>query len=320
MTNSGTQNSSSSSTTMIELPSGKGLKPRINQDHVLTGISFVLISILVLSIVLPLLNILALSFNTGKDAARGGISFFPRDFTLENYQYVFSDARYLNAYGITIARTVIGTLLGVAFTAMGAFALVDRNMPGRNFFAMFFIFTMFFSGGTIPTYINFRNLGLLNNFWVYVFNGAMVAAWDMIIMRSFFEGIPASVEESAKLDGANDITIFARIIVPMSRPIISVIALFKAVYHWNDWFSGAYYMRHANMRPVQTLLQEMLSRQESMQTAAMEGGLEALANRTITSQALQMATIVVTVVPIIMIYPFIQKYFIQGLMSGAVKG
>lgn len=320
MENSRTQYNSDS-TTMLELPSGKGfINPSINQDKILQGISFILISLLVLSIILPLLNILALSFNTGQDASRGGISFFPRDFTLENYQYVFSDARYLTAYGITIARTIIGTLLGVTFTAMGAFALVDRNMPGRNIFAMFFIFTMFFSGGTIPTYINFRNLGLLNNFWVYIFNGALVAAWDMIIMRSFFEAIPASVEESAKLDGANDITIFARIIVPMSRPIISVIALFKAVYHWNDWFSGAYYMRHANMRPVQTLLQEMLSRQESMQTAAMEGGLEALANRTITSQALQMATIVVTVVPIIMIYPFIQKYFIQGLMSGAIKG
>ena len=286
-------------------------------ERIFYAVNNVVLACLSLSVILPFLNILARSFNSGADAARGGVTFWPREFSLENYQEVFRDADLMHAYGITIARTVLGTFLGVMFTAMTAFALKSKTLPGRKFLSKYFIFTMLFSGGTIPIYMIFKTYGMLNTFWVYIFNSSLVAAWDIMVMRTFFEGISISLEESAKLDGCSDLGVFFRIILPISKPVISVIALFKAVYHWNDWFSGAYYIKSTNLLPVQTLLQRMLTLQENLQK--LTSASQAFFERAVTGESLKMATIIISIIPIVCVYPFIQKYFVKGLMLGSVK-
>ena len=286
-------------------------------ERIFYAVNNVVLACLSLSVILPFLNILALSFNSGADAARGGVTFWPREFSLENYQEVFRDADLMHAYGITIARTVLGTFLGVMFTAMTAFALKSKTLPGRKFLSKYFIFTMLFSGGTIPIYMIFKTYGMLNTFWVYIFNSSLVAAWDIVVMRTFFEGISISLEESAKLDGCSDLGVFFRIILPISKPVISVIALFKAVYHWNDWFSGAYYIKSPDLLPVQTLLQRMLTLQENLQK--LTSASQAFFERAVTGESLKMATIIISIIPIVCVYPFIQKYFVKGLMLGSVK-
>lgn len=286
-------------------------------ERIFYAVNNVVLACLSLSVILPFLNILALSFNSGADAAHGGVTFWPREFSLENYQEVFRDADLMHAYGITIARTVLGTFLGVMFTAMTAFALKSKTLPGRKFLSKYFIFTMLFSGGTIPIYMIFKTYGMLNTFWVYIFNSSLVAAWDIMVMRTFFEGISISLEESAKLDGCSDLGVFFRIILPISKPVISVIALFKAVYHWNDWFSGAYYIKSTDLLPVQTLLQRMLTLQENLQK--LTSASQAFFERAVTGESLKMATIIISIIPIVCVYPFIQKYFVKGLMLGSVK-
>lgn len=270
-------------------------------------------------IVLPFLNVLALAFNDGKDAVRGGITFWPRVFSTDNIRYVLGNSKYLNAYKITISRTLLGSTLSVAITAAAAYALRTKTLPGRKMFNRFFVLTMFFSGGTIPTYLVLNSYGLLNTFWVYIINGALISAWDLMVMRTFFEGINEELEEAAKLDGANNFTVFVRIILPLSKSVLAVIFLFKAVYHWNDWFSGAYYIKDAALYPMQTIVQRMLQLEEALKDLNAEGA-DNLLSRSITGESLKMAIVFITITPIICVYPFVQKYFVKGVMIGSVKG
>ncbi len=295
-------------------------KVRLPADEIVfKALSVILLVLLCALIVLPFLNVLALAFNDGKDAMRGGITFFPRVWSLDNFRYVLSNSKYLGAYKITIARTLIGSTLSVIITAMAAYALRDRSLPGRGFFNRYFILTMFFSGGTIPMYLALQSYGLLNSFWVYIFNASIISVWDMMVMRTFFDGISESLEEAARLDGANDLRIFVQIILPLSKAVLAVIFLFKAVYHWNDWFSGAYYVKNTSLYPMQTIVQRMLQLEEALKDLNAEGA-DSIMNRHITGESLKMAIVVVTIGPIICIYPFVQKYFVKGVMIGSVKG
>lgn len=295
-------------------------KVRLPADEIVfKALSVILLVLLCALIVLPFLNVLALAFNDGKDAMRGGITFFPRVWSLDNFRYVLSNSKYLGAYKITIARTLIGSTLSVIITAMAAYALRDRSLPGRGFFNRYFILTMFFSGGTIPMYLALQSYGVLNSFWVYIFNASIISVWDMMVMRTFFDGISESLEEAARLDGANDLRIFVQIILPLSKAVLAVIFLFKAVYHWNDWFSGAYYVKNTSLYPMQTIVQRMLQLEEALKDLNAEGA-DSIMNRHITGESLKMAIVVVTIGPIICIYPFVQKYFVKGVMIGSVKG
>ncbi|SHO53204.1 carbohydrate ABC transporter permease [Anaerocolumna xylanovorans] len=273
---------------------------------------------LCLMIILPCINIVALSFNDGKDAAKGGIYFWTRKFTWANYKEVFQDGSIMKAYVITISRTVIGTLASLLVTSFAAYSLKEKELPGRKIITILITFTMLFSGGMIPTYIQYNKLGLVDSFWVYVVPG-LVSVTYLLMMRTFFETIPDSLEESAKLDGCGYFRTFGTIIIPLSKPVIAVIGLYTAVNHWNDWFSGAFYMRSSNLWPVQTVLQQMLSKaMASREVTTVSQAIAQNAN-TVTSDSLKMAAVVVTTVPILCVYPFIQKYFAQGAMIGAVK-
>lgn len=283
-------------------------------------LNITIVALLCLSIILPFLNILALSFNEGSDAQRGGIYFFPREFSLDNYLEVFKQSTILNALWISVFRTVVGTVISVLLTAMAAYALKSRTLPGRKFITFFIFFTMLFSGGIIPYYLVLTELNLTNTIWVYIIP-SLYSVWNILIMRTFFNQLPDSVIEAARIDGCSEFQIFFRIVLPMSKPVIATIGLFNAVGHWNDWFSGAFYVRNPELKPLSTLLQEMLTRQQALADALLRnsGAYAALDKITVTGDSLKMATIIIVVAPIIIIYPFIQKHFTKGVNIGSVK-
>lgn len=289
-------------------------------DTLLQLFIYLIVILLCLAILLPCLNVLALSFNDGADAARGGVYLWPRKLTFGNYNQVFSDGKIMKAYVITVARTVVGTAGSLTVTSLAAFSLRDKRLPGNKLITMLITFTMLFGGGMIPTYIQYKNLHILDTFWVYVIPG-LVSVTYLLMMRTFFESLPESLEESAKLDGCGAFGIYWRIMLPLSKPVIAVVGLYTAVNQWNDWFSGAFYMKSSGLWPVQTVLQQMLARamaaQKEVTTVA-----QAIAqnSNSVTSDSLKMAAVVVTTVPILCVYPFAQKYFAKGAMIGAVKG
>ena len=290
-------------------------------DRVVSVVTYTIVIALCLLILLPCLNVLALSFNDGKDAARGGVYFWPRAFTLDNYREVFNDGSIINAYKITIARTLLGTFLSLAVTCFAAFALNQRELPGRKFLIFAITFTMLFGGGTLPTYIQYNELGLLDMFWVYIVP-SLVSVTYLMMVRSYFDGLPYTLQEAARLDGCGYFSILFRIMLPLSKPVLAVIGLYTAVNHWNDWFAGAFYMTSDKLWPVQTVLQQMLSRAMSASSQQTENITAAIAasQSTVTSDALKMAAVVITTAPILCVYPFVQKYFAKGTLIGAIKG
>ncbi|MBB6634279.1 carbohydrate ABC transporter permease [Cohnella thailandensis] len=269
----------------------------------------------------PFWNAAIVSFNEGTDTMKGGVTFWPREFTLDNYQIVFEDSRLVNAFVISILRTAAGTLLGILLTAIFAYGMTKRELIGRKYYMIFCIVTMYFSGGLIPSFLLIRELGLFNTFWVMVIPG-LISVWDMIIFRTFFMGLPGGLEESAKVDGSSNWGILFRIVLPLSGPVIATLSLFTAVYHWNEWFTPSIYISNADLLPIQTKLQQILnsnimSEQMQQMDSAAQGRINKM--RTITSKSLSMATMMVATLPILCVYPFVQKYFVKGVLVGSLK-
>ena len=265
----------------------------------------------------PVWYTIVISFNDSSDALRGGIYWFPRKFSLESYRTVFMDKSIIRAFGVTVARTVIGTVTSVLFTAMVGYAFSKKHIMGNKIYMLLGTVTMFFGGGLIPYFILLKNIGLYDNFWVYIIP-SLFNFYNMIIFMSFFRELPAGLEESAKLDGANDLVVFIRIIVPLSMPVIATIALFNGVWHWNDYFSGVMYTNNADLQPIQTFLYRIVaSASASKAVVSLPAGVSA---QQVSSQSVRLATMVVTTAPIICVYPFMQKYFVKGMMIGSIKG
>ncbi|KMK75482.1 carbohydrate ABC transporter permease [Alkalihalobacillus pseudalcaliphilus] len=290
-------------------------------DRVMMAIIYISLTLLAFSTFYPFWNSLVISFNTGQDTALGGVTIWPREFTFENYAVVFQDKRLMNAFIISILRTVIGTIMSVFLTAMLAYGLSKRELVGRKFFMLFCVFTMFFSGGLIPTFLLIRELGLMNSFWVMIIP-MLISVWNMIIFRTFFNQLPKGLEESAKIDGCGYWGVFLRVVLPLSGPVIATLSLFTAVAHWNDWFIPSIYLTSENLIPIQTLLQKILN--SNTVTAAManlDAGAQAMMSQQmqVTGRSLSMATMMVATLPIIMVYPFIQKYFVKGVLIGSLK-
>ncbi|MFI3174065.1 MAG: carbohydrate ABC transporter permease [Bacillota bacterium] len=271
--------------------------------------------VITFAMIYPIWYVLVQSLNEGFDAAQGGLYWWPRAFTLDNYIEVFKNDEIITAFGVTVARTLIATPVHVLFTAMVAYAFSRKDLVGRKNYMRMGVVTMFFSGGLIPTFILMTNLNLFDSFWVYVFP-TMFNFFDLIIFQSFFRSIPDSLEEAGRIDGAGAFTIFARIILPVSLPVIATITLFNGVFNWNDYFMGRLYFNNQDLIPIQTYLYKIISTSESSKFALQTG---TAAVTTFTSTSLQMATMIVTTVPIICIYPFLQKYFVKGMMLGSVK-
>lgn len=245
------------------------------------------------------------------------VTFYPIGFTLENYKRVFKQNHLASSFLISVLRTfggIVGTLL---VTGLAAYAVSKPRLPGRRWISLVLIIPMYISGGLIPSYVLMYHLHLVNNFMIFVLPN-MFWAFNMLLMRTYFEGIPDSLIESAKLDGAGEIKILIKIILPLSMPIIAVIAMYSGVWQWNAWFDSMLYITSPKLKPLQAILQEMIKASStSMMQMSQSGGQAAQSQG--STEAIRMATLVFTTLPIVCIYPFFQKYFVQGIMIGAVK-
>jgi putative aldouronate transport system permease protein len=290
-------------------------------ENIFQWFNYLFLTVLCFTFLFPFWRIAAISLNEGLDASRGGINFWVRKFTLDNYIAVFSRGDILNAYTISIGRTVIGTLLSIILISLMAYGLSKNRLKGRKLINLMLILTMFFSGGLIPTYMLYKSLYLLNSFWVYVVPSLYGAA-AVFIFRSFFRTLPQELEESAQIDGANDLIIFARIAIPLSMPIFATMALFSAVGHWNDYLTAVIYTTNEHLLPLQTLLMKVMNinQNESGSLAFGAVNLSDASRRTVTAESVKMAMLMVVVLPILVLYPFLQRYFVKGMIIGSLKG
>lgn len=270
----------------------------------------------------PFINTLAISLNEALDSVRGGIYLWPREFTLYNYQAIFTqNDNLLNSAMISLLRTLVGASLSVVSCLIVAYTLSRREFVLRKFFTKFLVYTMYFNGGLIPVYLLIRSLGLINNFWVYILP-MLISAYNVMVMRSYIDGLPGSLIEAAKIDGANEYKILFWIITPLSLPVIATIALFVAVSQWNSWFDTMLYCSSKlELSTLQYELQKILmsSRVVSEQMAD-AGDTMMNTGKSVTPTSLRAAMTIIAVVPIMFSYPFLQKYFVTGLTLGGVKG
>jgi putative aldouronate transport system permease protein len=281
--------------------------------------ALVLLLIVVITLY-PFLNVLAKSFNDPVDTVKGGITIYPRSPTLQNYEDLFAAGSNLaTAFKNSVLRTVIGALLGTLCCAMFAYPLSRSDFICRKSFLRMLVITMYISGGLIPSYLLIRYLHLMNTFWVYIIP-SLISAYNIILIRSFMLTIPSALSEAARIDGANDLVVFFRIILPLCMPVLATVMLFIAVSQWNDWFSTYIYMTGANKTRLSTLQFELMKVLDSVNTGGQvdvhSEGLK-LARR--NPEAIKMAITVVCTVPILIVYPFVQKYFVSGITLGAVK-
>jgi putative aldouronate transport system permease protein len=300
---------------------GKAMsRPRlISGDRVFNIVLYAGMTLIGVITLYPFLNVLAISLNNSIDSVRGGIYIWPREFTFQNYIEIFKYKTLTTGFYISTLRTIVGTVMGVLCSAMVAYVISCREFVLQKFVAALFILTMYFGGGMIPDYMLVRQLGLVNNFWVYIWPG-LIWGFNVFVLRAYMDTLPVSLKESAKLDGANDITIFFRIIFPLCVPVIATIALFIAVGHWNAWFDTFIYCgSNQNVTTLQFELMRIMS-------DATLGSNNALFYRTgmdmknrVSPESIRMAITIIATVPIVIIYPFLKRYFVKGLTLGAVK-
>lgn len=285
-------------------------------DIILDIVVFLVIVIVVIFTLYPIVNTIAVSFNEGIDSLRGGIHLLPRRFTFENYKAVFRNENLIQAAFISVSRTVIGTVSQLFLTAMLAYVLSRKEFVFSKQLSFMYVLTMYVGGGLIPTYILIKDLHLLNSFWVYIIPG-LVSAFNMIVIRTYINGIPDSLVESAKIDGAGDFRIFVQIILPLCKPVLATVALFIAVGQWNSWFDSMLYCSgNSRLTTLQYELMKLLS-STTTQGASIET-MKNSANIT-TPTSIRAAITIVTALPIVCLYPFLQRYFVTGLTIGGVK-
>ncbi len=288
------------------------------EDKIFDSINYFLLILVTILTIYPFYYIFINSFNEGKDAALGGIYFWPRKFTLENYKTFFSDEKWINAFNITLARTVLGTVITVFFTCLVAYSLSHKNLLFRKFYFSAMVFSMYFSGGIITYYVLLRYIHLLDNFLVYIVP-MTIDTFFVLIAVSFFSEIPAELIESAHLDGATEMKIFMRIILPVSMPLIATMLLFVGVGHWNSWLDSAYYVKSDSLRTLAYRMMEIIN-QSFTPKDQLTAGIMNNSGAQATSLSIQLSAMIIATVPIMCVYPFLQKHFAKGIMLGSVKG
>lgn len=265
--------------------------------------------------ILPFINIVACSFATSEEILTKSFLLVPSKISFDTYKYIFSTPTLFRSMGVTIFITVAGTLINIAMTTVMAYPLAHKDIIGRKYIMAAIVFTLLFGGGMIPTYLVIKGLGLLNSYWALLIPGA-ISTFNLILMKNFFQQLPAGLEESAKIDGANDVIIFIRIVIPLSLPAIATFTLFYAVGHWNSFMGPLLYINDSTKWPIQVLLRQivMLSQGGLGDGAALDTQV------VIPPVTVKMACIVVATAPILIVYPFLQKYFVKGVMVGSIKG
>lgn len=295
------------------------MKKQFSGEKIFQIFDITLMCIFMVLVLIPVFTVLMTSFvSEAEIAQRGTFIIIPQKFDFSAYKMLLASGKnILRAYGNTLFRVLIGTFLNLLFTITLAYGLSRKNLKGRNLFTAFVFFTMFFSGGLIPTFILVKSLNLLDSRWSMIFPG-LINTWNLLIMRNFFYAIPKSLEEAAIIDGANDMQILTKVVLPLSKASIATIGLFYAVAHWNAWFDAMLYINKTSLLPMQNILRNIIT------AASNIGDLGAEAYNSLDvippSQSIRAATIVITALPILTVYPFIQKYFVKGVMVGSIKG
>lgn len=283
---------------------------------------YCILALVLIVTLFPFYNSVVLSFNDGRDALLGGIYFWPRTFTFANYEDVFQNATIGRAAIVTVVRTLLGTVLTLLVTGMFSYAVSKRYLRFRKLYITLTLIAMYANGGLIPTFLLIRDVGLYNNPLVYLLPMAFSAFYAHVFM-AYFRGMPESLSESAKIDGANDWIIYFRIILPLSSAVMAAVGLFVAVNHWNSWYDNLLYMKNAAFDTLTYQFIKMINSQTALEELLSQGAggsLELARGMGKTSTSVQLATMVVTVVPIMLVYPFLQKYFVKGVMIGSIKG
>ncbi|OPG98876.1 sugar ABC transporter permease [Chryseobacterium mucoviscidosis] len=287
-------------------------------DRIFNIVNHFLLIIITLIVIYPLVFVLSASFSDPQAVLRGEMFLWPKGINLHSYEKIFQNKDILRGYTNTLIYTLMGTLINLVMTILAAYPLSRKDFIGRNAIMALFVFTMFFSGGLIPTYMLIKNLGMLNTLWVMIIPNA-VSIWNIIIMRTFFQqSIPHELHEAATIDGCSNIQTLTRIILPLSMPIIAVTILFYAVGHWNAFFNAMLYLSDKNKFPLQLILREILIQGQTNDMVKMS--TESAIKQQREVEGIKYAVLVVANIPVLMLYPFLQRYFVKGVMIGAIKG
>lgn len=292
------------------------MKAKQNKWQMLIAFFLILVS---LSCILPLMLVVSISFTDEAAIVRNGYSLIPSQFSLAAYRNIFSGGKQVwRSYGVSVFVTLVGTMINVCITGMAGYALANPSVRYRNELAMFFFVTMVFNGGMVPWYMICKTVGLTENIWALLIPNLIFSSYNLFLVRNYMRDIPTALVESAKLDGANDACIAFKIYFPLSKPIMATIALFAAIGYWNDWWNSIMLVSDTSLYPVQYLLMKLKSDINMMKNLQNSGFAGAAAMK--PAESLQMATVVITIAPILLFYPFLQKYIVKGLVIGSVKG
>ncbi len=290
---------------------------RTREDIVVDTVVYIFLAVVFFLCAYPFYYGLVISLNDSVDTAMGGVYLFPRKFTLDNYMKFFGDNTWLKGFVVSVLRTIAGGLITTLFTMLVSYGLSDKKLVFRKVYMALIIFAMYFSGGLIPYYVLLKNLGLLNSFLVYIIPTAL-NTFFIFIAISFLDDIPAGLKESAKIDGASEMKIFRSIILPISLPLMVTILLFSAVGQWNAWFDSAFYVTNKQLRTLGYLLMEAINQANTPTNAV--SAAQAASNSMVDPLAVRVTAMMISVIPILFSYPFLQKYFVTGLTIGSVKG
>lgn len=286
------------------------------QDFAVTIISYASLIALAAVTLLPFLNVASKSVSMDWAVTSGKVGLFPVGFQLENMEFVITNVLFLGAMRNSVLSAAAGTVLSILISCMCAYLLSKKHLPGVKFILILFIFTMIFNGGLIPTYLLYKSLNLLNNPLVLIFPN-LLSVFNVLVIKSYYESLPESLEESAKVEGANNFVILAKIIIPVSKPVLATIALFYAVRYWNDYFNPMLYITKAGLKPLQVYLREVIIEMDGL-ASGLNRSMSEMPN--VSSEGVRAATVIASTVPIVLVYPFLQKYFIKGIMIGSIKG
>jgi len=281
------------------------------RDRIFSAVNYAVLLLISAVIVFPLLYVISVSLTPYSEVLKnGGFIIIPKSMTLEAYASFMQDSAFFQAIGVTVFITVVGTLINLVLTTLLAYPLSKKELPARNVFVFMVAFTMLFNGGIIPTYLVVKSTGLMNSLWAMIIPTA-IWSFNLLIVKTFFENQPDALEESAKIDGAGEWRVLLRIVIPLSMPVIATVGLFYTVGHWNEFFQAIMYVNDPDKRPLQVLLRSILE-------SAMKPSMEM--EDVLPSESLQMAAVILSAIPIIVVYPFVQKYFTQGMLLGSIKG
>lgn len=287
-------------------------------DRVFTIVNYVILSIVLILVLYPLIYVVSASFSSSYAVLSGKVWLWPVEPSLDGYKAVFKNKNIVTGFQNTVFYTAVGTFINVIMTILAAYPTSRKDFRGRNFFMLLFVFTMMFSGGLIPTYFVVKDLHMINTVWAMLIPTAL-SVWNVIIMRTYFQiTIPNELLEASQLDGCNDFRFLLKIVLPLSGPIIAVIALFYAVGHWNQYFNAMIYLKDPQLYPMQLILRDILVQNEVK--IDMLGDVKSAAARQGLRELLKYSLIVVSSVPLLLIYPFVQKFFVKGVMIGSIKG